>query len=98
MLLFSVVLLFFNFICPCLMRPKSGFLVSGDTKAQVFHPYQVVGSCMEIKLPGNLFNASVHGFSQPADGLHPAKAFFDPFSDSLADAVVRMSGGSAING
>ena len=53
---------------------------------------------MEIKLPGNLLNATVHGLSQSADGLHPAKAFFDPFSDPLAYGVIRMSGGSAING
>ena len=98
MSLFFVVLLFLNFVCLYLMRPKADFAISGDTKAQVFHTYQVVSCCMEIKLPGNLLNASVHGLSQFADGLHPAKAFFDPFSDPLAYAVVRMSGGSAING
>ena len=32
------------------------------------------------------------------NGLHPAKAFFDPFSDSLADGIVRMIGCSAVNG
>ena len=53
---------------------------------------------MEIKLPGNLLNAPVHSLSQSADGFHPTKAFFDPFSDPLAYAVVRMNGGSAING
>ena len=98
MLLFLVLLLFFNLVCRCFMRLEACFLVSGDTKAQVFHPYQVVSRCMEIKLPGDLLNSSVHGFSQSAYGLHPAKTFFDPFSDSLTDAVIRMSGGSAVNG
>jgi len=79
------------------MHPKADLPLSGDTEPQVFHAYQVVGRCMEIKLPGNLLNASIHGLSQSADGLHPAKAFLDPFSDPLAYAVIRMSGGSAIN-
>ena len=74
------------------------FPLSGDTKAQVFHSYQVVGRCMEVKLPGNLLDTSVHGLTHSADGLHPAKAFFDPFSDPLAAGVVRMLGCSAING
>lgn len=52
---------------------------------------------MEFKLPGNLFNNSVHGFSLSADGLHLAKVFFDPFSDPLVYDVVRMAVGSAIN-
>lgn len=74
------------------------FPSSGDTKAQIFHSDQVVGCGMEVKLPGNLLDATVHGFAHPADGLHPAKAFFDPFPDSLADGVVRMVDRSAVNG
>ena len=53
---------------------------------------------MKVELPANLLNASVHGLAYSADCLHPAEAFFDPFSDSLADGVVWMIGCSAING
>lgn len=53
---------------------------------------------MHVELHGNLFDSSVHGLAYPADGLHPAKAFFDPFSDLLADGVVRMIRGSAVYG
>lgn len=53
---------------------------------------------MEIKLPSNLLDTSVHRLSLSANGLHPAKAFFDPIPDSLANGVVRMVGSSAING
>lgn len=81
-----------------LLGSLEAFPHSGDTKAQIFNSYQVVVRCVKVKLPGNLFDAPVHGLAYSADGLHPAKAFFNPFSDSLADGVVRMFGCSTVNG
>src|SRR6266568_3341762 len=81
-----------------LMASWGQFSLSGGTKAQVFHSYQVVGRSVKVKLPANLLNTAVHGLTYSADGLHPTKAFFDPFSDSLADGIVRMIGCPTING
>ena len=47
---------------------------------------------------GDLLNSSVHRLAEPANGFHPAKAFFDSLPDYLADRVVWMAGCPAING
>lgn len=36
--------------------------------------------------------------AQPADGLEPAKAFFDPLADRLAGPVTGVAGGASVDG
>src|SRR5258707_7305040 len=35
--------------------------------------------------------------AQPADGLHPAKGFFDPFALDRADAIAGMAGRARVD-
>ena len=46
----------------------------------------------------NFFEASVLGFSQTRDGLHPAKALFYAFSDALARCITWVAGGPPVDG
>lgn len=52
---------------------------------------------MQVKVPDDLLDPSMHFFSEPADSVHPAKAFFDSLPDFQADGIVRIVGGSAVN-
>jgi len=49
-------------------------------------------------MPGDLLDSPVHRLPHLANGLHPAKIFFDPLPDFLAETIVRLMGGSAVYG
>ena len=54
---------------------------------------------MQVHLSLHAFGALEPGLGHRAHGLHPAKAFFDPLANLLADTVgLGVSGGSAIDG
>src|SRR6476646_3960911 len=59
-------------------------------RLQCAHPYQVVDCRGEQKLPVHPTSAAVTELTQPADRLHPAEDFFNPFPGALADRVARM--------
>jgi hypothetical protein len=55
------------------------------------------GSGGERERLGDTFVDLVAGLAHAAARLHPTKAFFDPFADTLADGIIWISRRAAIN-
>ena len=59
---------------------------------EIAHPNQIVGREGQDKLKVQLRAADKPALAHAADGLRPAKAFFDSFTDSLAERITFVAG------
>src|ERR1019366_1502541 len=71
-------------------------LVSCWSRTESGHSQEVVGSGDQIGMHLHPLATAIARAPQPADGLHPAEGFFDPFADPLADRVTRMAYGAGV--
>ena len=66
--------------------------------SQIAHPNRVVGGRSQHKLEVELFTPYKPALAQPANGLEPAEAFFDPLADRQAGSVSGVAGGAPVDG
>jgi hypothetical protein len=66
-------------------------------RQQFGQPRQVVGRSREGEVPTDAIASSELGLLLPADRLHPAEGFLDPFADALADGISGVSRGAAVD-
>ena len=71
-------------------------LVSCWSRTESGDSQEVVGSGDQIGMHLHPLATAIARAPQPADGLHPAEGFFDPFADPLADRVTRMAYGAGV--
>ena len=67
------------------------------TQPKVSNSDQIVRRCGETEMPGDFFRSDVSRLPEDSHRLHPSEDLFHPFSNILADAVVRMTGGAAVD-
>lgn len=65
---------------------------------EISHSHQIVGRGGEGEGPGQPLSAPMAVFAEMTYGLQPAKDFFHPFAQPLAQGVSSMPGGAAIQG
>src|SRR3990170_6802008 len=67
------------------------------TQSHVPHSDQIVRRRNETEVPGHFLLTDVSRLPEDPHRLHPPEDLFHPFSDLLAGAVVRMTGGAAVD-
>jgi len=78
--------------------PGVSFGSRRNRRRQVAYSHQIVRRGREGEHPAHPFHASMAGFPEIADGLHPAEDFLHPFTQALTDGVARMTGSAAVDG
>src|SRR3990172_8457547 len=66
-------------------------------QSKVSHPDQIVRRRSETEVPGDFLRSDVSRLPEDPHRFHPPEDLFHTFSDLLADAVVRMTGGATID-
>src|SRR5258705_11143740 len=58
---------------------------------------EIVGDSSQDEEPFHQAAPTMPGLAQTADGLHPAKGFFDPLALDRADAIAGMAGRARVD-